>query len=100
MMQSPVVNSRILPLWAIIACQAGSHCRTFLFLALQVKCLENENELLERNEKDLKENIERLLQSREAFMRQYEACVDLNICPFFWAVVTAKLNLLHCILSV
>ena len=47
-----------------------------------------------------KENIERLLQSREAFMRQYEACDDLNICPFFWAVVTAKLNLLDCILSV
>lgn len=97
MMILPVVNSRILPLYAISACQAGSHCN---FFALQVKCLENENELLERNEKDLKENIERLLQSREAFMRQYEACVDLNICSFFWAIVTAKLNLLHCILSV
>lgn len=48
-------------------------------LESRVKCLENENELLERNEKDLKENIERLLQSREAFMRQYEA----GLCLFF-----------------
>uniref|UniRef100_A0A453RFY3 Uncharacterized protein n=1 Tax=Aegilops tauschii subsp. strangulata TaxID=200361 RepID=A0A453RFY3_AEGTS len=48
----------------------------------QVKCLENENELLERNEKDLKENIERLLQSREAFMRQYED----SACSLQWTI--------------
>lgn len=45
-----------------------------LYFAVQVKSLENDNELLERNEKDLKENMERLLQSREEFMKQYDAC--------------------------
>ncbi|KAM0828285.1 hypothetical protein ACQ4PT_067657 [Festuca glaucescens] len=43
-------------------------------LESRVKCLENDNEMLGRNEKDLKENMERLLQSREAFMKHYEAC--------------------------
>ncbi|EMS54403.1 hypothetical protein TRIUR3_11650 [Triticum urartu] len=47
-------------------------------LESRVKCLENENELLERNEKDLKENIERLLQSREAFMRQQDSACSLQ----------------------
>ncbi|VAI85635.1 unnamed protein product [Triticum turgidum subsp. durum] len=51
-------------------------------LESRVKCLENENELLERNEKDLKENIERLLQSREAFMRQYED----SACSLQWTI--------------
>jgi hypothetical protein len=69
------------------------------FFTVQVKCLENDNELLERNEKDLKENMERLLQSREAFMKHYEACVALYICPSIWAIFTAKSNLLHCLIS-
>jgi len=40
---------------------------------LQIKCLENENELLEKNENNLKESMEVLLQSREAFIKHYEA---------------------------
>uniref|UniRef100_A0ACD5Z997 Uncharacterized protein n=1 Tax=Avena sativa TaxID=4498 RepID=A0ACD5Z997_AVESA len=66
-------------------------------LQSRVKCLENENELLERNEKDLKENMERLLQSREAFIKHYED----SACSLQWtiqmkdkqiAVISEKLN--------
>jgi hypothetical protein len=43
------------------------------YLFLQIKCLENENEQLEKNEKELKDNMEGLLQSKEAFIKHYEA---------------------------
>ena len=68
-----------------------------IIFTVQIKCLENDNELLERNEKDLKESMERLLQSREAFMKHYEARVALYVFPFIWAIVTAKSNLFHCL---
>ncbi|KQJ96656.1 hypothetical protein BRADI_3g26377v3 [Brachypodium distachyon] len=66
-------------------------------LESRVKCLENENELLGRNEKDLKESMERLLQSRETFMKHYED----SACSLQWtiqlkdkqiAVISEKLN--------
>ncbi|XP_051184988.1 uncharacterized protein [Lolium perenne] len=66
-------------------------------LESRVKCLENDNEMLGRNEKDLKENMERLLQSREAFMKHYED----SACSLQWtiqmkdkqiAVISEKLN--------
>ena len=41
--------------------------------SVQIKLLENENELLEKNENSLKESMEALLQSREAFIKHYEA---------------------------
>ncbi|KAJ3676834.1 hypothetical protein LUZ60_002558 [Juncus effusus] len=41
-------------------------------LELRVKYLENENGLLEKKEKDLKDAINGLLQSRESFIRHYE----------------------------
>lgn len=66
-------------LWLAFVCLSG--CESLqLYFAVQVKSLENDNELLERNEKDLKENMERLLQSREEFMKQYDACAF-----FLWA---------------
>jgi hypothetical protein len=68
--------------------------------AVQVKCLENDNEMLGRNEEDLKENMERLLQSREAFMKHYEACATRHYtCPFIWTIVTAKSNSFHFLVS-
>jgi hypothetical protein len=52
---------------------------------VQIKCLESENEVLEKNEKNLKESMEVLLQSREAFIKRYEAgiypvCSALSLC--------------------
>jgi uncharacterized protein YfcZ (UPF0381/DUF406 family) len=47
----------------------SSNCCT----SVQIKFLENENELLEKNENNLKESMEVLLQSREAFIKHYEA---------------------------
>lgn len=47
------------------------------FASVQIKCLENENELLEKNENNLKETMEGLLQSREAFIKHYEAGIQL-----------------------
>jgi hypothetical protein len=53
------------------------------YLFLQIKCLENENEQLEKNEKELKDNMEGLLQSKEAFIKHYEAGVYLYFPPSF-----------------
>jgi hypothetical protein len=47
------------------------------FASVQIKCLENENGLLEKNENNLKETMEGLLQSREAFIKHYEAGIQL-----------------------
>ncbi|KAJ1295752.1 hypothetical protein BS78_01G246900 [Paspalum vaginatum] len=64
---------------------------------LRIKCLENENELLEKNESNLKETMEGLLQSREAFIKCYED----STCSMQWtiqmkdkqiAVISEKLN--------
>lgn len=70
------------------------------FFHEQIKCLENENELLEKNEKYLKESMEGLVQSREAFIEHYEAgVVYLYVCPFFWANGAVELNPFLCLLS-
>ncbi|PWZ24316.1 hypothetical protein Zm00014a_028085 [Zea mays] len=47
-------------------------------LEARIKCLENENEQLEKNENNLKESMDVLLQSREAFIKHYEAVADLK----------------------
>ncbi|XP_004983166.1 protein CASP [Setaria italica] len=66
-------------------------------LEARIKCLENENELLEKNENNLKETMEGLLQSREAFIKHYED----STCSMQWtiqmkdkqiAVISEKLN--------
>ncbi|CAN6293609.1 unnamed protein product [Urochloa humidicola] len=66
-------------------------------LEARIKCLENENELLEKNENNLKETMEGLLQSREAFIKHYED----STCSMHWtiqmkdkqiAVISEKLN--------
>ncbi|KAJ1295744.1 hypothetical protein BS78_01G246900 [Paspalum vaginatum] len=66
-------------------------------LEARIKCLENENELLEKNESNLKETMEGLLQSREAFIKCYED----STCSMQWtiqmkdkqiAVISEKLN--------
>ncbi|CAN6299460.1 unnamed protein product [Urochloa humidicola] len=66
-------------------------------LEARIKCLENENELLEKNENNLKETMEGLLQSREAFLKHYED----STCSMQWtiqmkdkqiAVLSEKLN--------
>lgn len=41
---------------------------------MQVNCLESENALLENRQKELKETINNLLQSRESFVKAYEVC--------------------------
>ncbi|WVZ58948.1 hypothetical protein U9M48_009163 [Paspalum notatum var. saurae] len=82
-------------------------------LEARIKCLENENELLEKNESNLKETMEGLLQSREAFIKRYEAgseqtdiwfiyvCRQDSTCSMQWtiqmkdkqiAVISEKLN--------
>ncbi|KAK3157548.1 hypothetical protein QOZ80_2AG0124170 [Eleusine coracana subsp. coracana] len=66
-------------------------------LEARIKCLENENEVLQENEKNLKESMDVLLQSREDFVKQYEA----STCSMQWtiqmkdkqiAVILEKLN--------
>ena len=41
---------------------------------LQVNYLQNENNLLENKQKELKETIQNLIQSKECFMNAYEVC--------------------------
>ncbi|KAG9144315.1 hypothetical protein Leryth_019414 [Lithospermum erythrorhizon] len=41
-------------------------------LETKVSCLENDNEMLERSQKELNEGLNNLLQSREAFVKAYE----------------------------
>ncbi|KAL5663802.1 hypothetical protein ACJX0J_023910, partial [Zea mays] len=66
-------------------------------LEARIKCLENENEQLEKNENNLKESMDVLLQSREAFIKHYED----STCSMQWtiqlkdkqiAVMSEKLN--------
>ncbi|KAL6642927.1 hypothetical protein ACP70R_021108 [Stipagrostis hirtigluma subsp. patula] len=66
-------------------------------LEARIKCLENENELLVKNESNLKESMDGLLQSREAFIKHYED----SVCSMQWtiqmkdkqiAVISEKLN--------
>jgi hypothetical protein len=60
-------------------------CISTFCVPVQIKCHESENEVLEKNEKNLKESMEVLLQSREAFIKRYEAgiysvCSALLLC--------------------
>ncbi|GJN20601.1 hypothetical protein PR202_gb07997 [Eleusine coracana subsp. coracana] len=48
-------------------------------LEARIKCLENENEVLQENVKNLKESMDVLLQSREDFVKQYEAVNRSNL---------------------
>uniref|UniRef100_A0A6V7QS42 Uncharacterized protein n=1 Tax=Ananas comosus var. bracteatus TaxID=296719 RepID=A0A6V7QS42_ANACO len=66
-------------------------------LESRVKYLENENELLEEKEKDLKETINGLLLSRDAFVRHYEdsSCAlkgTIQMKDRSIAVISEKLN--------
>ncbi|KAK3153698.1 hypothetical protein QOZ80_2BG0179900 [Eleusine coracana subsp. coracana] len=48
-------------------------------LEARIKCLENENEVLQENVKNLKESMDVLLQSREDFVKQYEAGLYFSV---------------------
>lgn len=69
-----------MPLWSIgLLVGISNYCAS-----VQIKCLENENELLEKNENNLKESMEVLLQSREAFIKHYEAGSFLFCLPTYF----------------
>lgn len=48
------------------------------YMPVQVSYLQNDNNLLENKQKELKGTIQSLLQSREIFINAYEVCVFLS----------------------